>query len=142
MFRALSYPLILAMAVGPVLCCCTAGRALAAANTPPATPAPAQPVKSCCSHKQKPATPKPAPAKPEQCPCKDGAKKVQAVPTATSAADVNELLRAISLDSVNPGADAVERSEVADRELAGAAVLPPPFPSSSELLFAHHRLRC
>src|SRR5205823_645740 len=112
MFRALlTYPLIFAVAVGPLLCCCTAGRVLAAAvPTPvksprPETPAPTPRASAhaCCAHKHQPtpAEPKPtSPAPGSPCPCKDGATKIQAVQPTDTAAELTEHLRVVSLDPV------------------------------------------
>jgi hypothetical protein len=145
------------VAVGPLLCCCTAGRVLASVVPVPAEPqqsqsplpdVPAQRASthSCCAHKhqrtQKPAAPKPKPSKPgEQCPCKDGASKVQATPT-TSTPDLTEQLRVTSLDFVapEPGAAAFALSNGHDPGGAGFRALP--FLSSSDLLFSQHKLRC
>src|SRR4051812_25780825 len=82
--RALTYQLILAVAVGPLLCCCSAGKASAASpataeRVAPVPPPAARTAHACCSHKETPAKAderKPAPSKPGQptgkCPCKDG----------------------------------------------------------------------
>jgi hypothetical protein len=148
----LAYPLILALAVGPVLCCCTAGRVLGSSAPAPTNaqqPVPAsKPVASghsCCAHKhkkQQPASPKPAPSKPGQCPCKEGASKVQATPTPASVADQLDsswpaskdfLASTSGLDGLTPLAEGVSRS------CRGPSSL---FPSVSDLLFSHHRLRC
>jgi hypothetical protein len=156
MFRALlTYPLILAVAVGPLLCCCTAGRVLGSVvPTPANTPRPEAPVPSprasapsCCAHKhqndRKPAAPKPSPSKPGQpCPCKDGANKVQATQTAAPAVDWAEHLRVTSLDLVTPEFGAGSLSRLTSLDLGAAYGPPLPFPSGSDLLYAHHRLRC
>jgi hypothetical protein len=148
MFRALAYPLILAVAVGPLLCCCTAGRVLAAAKPPrPEAPGQGSRAHACCAHKQhapqKPADPKPAPAKPAHpCPCKDGAGKVQAVPAATPAADPNEHLRTVSLDLVAPASNTGLPGLAVSCEPGAACGPPTPFLSVSDLLFSQHRLRC
>ena len=148
----LAYPLILALAAGPLLCCCTAGRVLGAhapapENSPQSVPAtkPVASGHSCCSHKQekqKPATPKPAPAKPGQCPCKDGASKVQAAPTAPNPGDQLQHSRSIlshDFDST-AGPDArVSLVTGVNRTRCLSASL---FPSESDLLCSHHKLRC
>jgi len=156
MFRALlTYPLILAVAVGPLLCCCTAGRVLASAVPTPANaprpevpvPSPSALTPSCCAHKhqngRKPVAPKPTPSKPGQpCPCKDGANKDQATQTAAAGVDLTEHLRVTSLDFVAPEFGAGSLVRPAGRDLGAAYGPPPPFPSGSDLLYAHHRLRC
>src|SRR5215470_5590908 len=108
--RVLTYHLILAVAVGPLLCCCSAGRAAASPDTPVSSaPAPAEPVSSCCSHKRTPATAppaqKPAPAKPGQppgkCPCKDRAAKSELLQSDAVPFALATLLRTLALDSVS-----------------------------------------
>ncbi|HJZ53527.1 MAG TPA: hypothetical protein VKE74_01130 [Gemmataceae bacterium] len=151
MFRALlTYPLILAVAVGPMLCCCTGGRLVA--SPAPASPA-APPIPtiasthSCCAHKNlpHPAEPTgtdPKPADPDQpCPCKDRVAKVEAVQTATPSLDAADHFRIVSLDLILPVPcpESLTRPggswpDVRDR-LSGS-------PSASDLLYAHHKLRC
>ena len=148
----LAYPLIFALAVGPLLCCCTAGRVLgssapAPTNSPQSDPA-SKPIAAghpCCAHKQKkqqPASPKPSPFKPGQCPCKDGASKVQATPTAASGANQLEQSRPVSPDFLIPtsgGGLFAPLVEGVNTTRYGPACL---FPSASDLLFSHHKLRC
>jgi hypothetical protein len=156
--RALSYQLILAVAVGPMLCCCSAGKSLAGSpSTPPAsTSAPAHApaarvLHSCCSHKQH--TPaksdsgqKPAPAKPGQptgkCPCKDGAGKPQVAPTELTQTDLATFLRSLTFDTfvslVFPAAETVS----APARLGGGECLNSALSPTDELLHAHHNLRC
>jgi hypothetical protein len=142
----LAYPLIVAMAVGPLLCCCTAGRVLgshAPAPTNAQRPAPcAKPVASghsCCTHKQKKDKPaKPAPSKPGQCPCKDGASKVPA--TEATSSDQFEPARAVTLDYLVPTAGPERLVSFEEGvNCSGSARL---FLSVSDLLFTHHKLRC
>src|SRR5215207_3231433 len=118
--RSVTYLLILSVAAGPMLCCCTAGRLHAASPSHPestSSKAPSSRPKvshSCCSQKQrvtdaevgqKTSPTKPAPQKPtEKCPCKDkdSTDKAKVSPQASTSADVNSLLRlALSFDVVN-----------------------------------------
>jgi hypothetical protein len=148
MLRAvLTYPLIFALAAGPLLCCCTAGRALgshAFASTPSSAPVsnPATVGHSCCGHKKQKSPAHPRPAKPVQCPCKDGANKIQATQSTTSAADLLEKVRTASPDypvlAVMLAHDILP-AEGANRACHGPSSL---FPSAADLLFSHHRLRC
>jgi len=155
MFRTLLiYPLLLAVAFGPLLCCCTVGRALAAAlQTPaktsrPETPVPGSPalVHPCCAHKHqpahKPADPKPTPPDPGPCPCKDGANKVQATQPADTVAELTEYLRILCVDLVTPVSGAGLLAPVALRDGRTACGPPLSFLSPSDLLFAQHKLRC
>lgn len=155
--RALTYQLILAVAVGPLLCCCTGGRLLA-------SPAPRSPARAtashppthrvtspCCAHKHKPDAghgqggPKPAPSKPaDKCPCKDGTSKAKTAQTETLSPDVPTTLRSLTLDLLTPfltvGSTACPALPGADRDGSpggSAASL-----STADLLYAHHNLRC
>lgn len=154
--RALTYQLILAVAVGPLLCCCTVGKSLA---SPPSTPyhssprTPAERVShSCCSHKHGPAKsdsdPKPAPTKPghptDKCPCKDGGSEPQTTQVEPTQSDVATFLRSLTLDTVAPFdvptsfVDVVSGLGGLDRRIdIGAPTL-----TTAELLYAHHMLRC
>lgn len=155
--RALTYQLILAVAVGPLLCCCSAGKVLA--GSPPArtaqqttqtSHAPVERVShSCCSHKRTPSKPdsdhKSSPAKPGQhdgkCPCKDGGGKqtVQAEPAQTSA---TTFLRTLALDApvlfVFPAVPVtLAVAGLDDASRTGRFTSP-----TGEILYAHHNLRC
>jgi hypothetical protein len=145
----LTYQLILAVAVGPMLCCCSAGKSLAAVASAQRR-VPAEPASSCCAHKSAPAkhTPaeKPNPAKhgepTEKCPCKDGSGKppaVQADPTPAALA----ALKLLALDDIAV-TFALPNVTCAPAGFgphtsggAGAAHL-----TTSALLYAHHKLRC
>ena len=154
--RALTYHLILAVAVGPLLCCCSTGKASAgstATGAPVSAPAsarvPAERIShACCSHKHTAPKPEPgqkhAPATPrqpaEKCPCKDGSGKpqLQAEPTQT---DLAAFLRALAFDVVAPFVlpqvtEAVP--EAAHRTTERCLDSSP----TDELLYAHHKLRC
>lgn len=159
--RALTYQLILAVAVGPLLCCCTTGRLLAAPAPRPAAPAPTshapsgapRPAHSCCSHKHKPAKPEanrghadpnPAPSEPgEKCPCKDGTSPAKTAQTETLSPDTSTVLRALTLDLVGPvlaldaACPAQPGADLDGTRAWNAAPL-----STADLLFAHHNLRC
>jgi hypothetical protein len=148
--RALTYQLILAVAVGPLLCCCSA-KASTAADAAVSAPdrVPAERIAhACCSHRHAPAKSdggqKPAPAKPQQpaekCPCKDGSAKpqLQAEPTQTALA---AFLRALALDAVAPFVlpAVTEAAPEAAHRTTGRCLDPSP---TDELLYAHHKLRC
>lgn len=148
MLRAvLAYPLIFALAAGPLLCCCTAGRALGShASSLSSAPASKSATvgHSCCGYKkQKSKThPKPAPSKPGQCPCKDGTNKFQATQSTTTASDLLEQVRTAGPDypiqavTLALGVLHAERANRARNEPSSL------FPSAADLLFSHHRLRC
>src|SRR5262245_24986325 len=150
MFRALlTYPLILAVAFGPLLCCCTTGRVSAApAPSPsPRTETPTQRLHACCAQKhqptEKPTSPKPTPTSPGQpCPCKDGSDRVQAVGPTTAAPELTAHLRVVSLDLIQPASATGLHSlaGLGDPGIAWGSLLT--FLSPSDLLFAQHRLRC
>jgi hypothetical protein len=144
----LTYQLVLAVAVGPMLCCCSAGKSVASA---PATEfrAPADPASSCCARKSAPAkhTPaeKPSPAKhrepTEKCPCRDGSGKLPAAQTDPTPAAI-AALKLLALDSVAPftlpnATEAPADSGPHAPAAAGARLL-----TTSALLYAHHKLRC
>src|SRR5690606_25931325 len=109
--------LILAVAVGPLLCCCTTGKVLASApSDSPRDPAPVKPTSPCCAHKQSHSKPahekKQTPEKPAQpdkkCPCKDGTEKAALTQSDSAQAPLSDFLRTLALDSVVPfGAPAV-----------------------------------
>ena len=154
--RALTYQLILAVAVGPLLCCCTAGRLLAkSVPQTPAAPAPV-PVKTaltCCAHKKaahSEETPtasdsKPAPSKPgDKCPCHDPSGKVEKIAAEAAAVDVSAALRSLSLGVLAPFAVfAIHTSH--DLTITGWSFIRRPGAtglSASDLLYVHHNLRC
>lgn len=161
--RVVTYLLILTVAAGPMLCCCSAGyvhsapvlgKVLSAGG---AAEQPSEAAHSCCSHRhrtaarddaQKPQQTKPAPQQPaKKCPCKDkdSADKTKAAPTESAAADVAALLHLAQFADAGPvpvpafvSPCAQELKCSADpRRGPGAAGL-----STDQLLFAHHNLRC
>ncbi len=156
MRRMLTYQLILAVAVGPLLCCCTAGRVLAMSLPQPATdpaPVPVKAAHACCAHKQKGAQvdeatavsdSKPAPSQPaDKCPCHDPSGKVEKIVPEAAPVDTTASLRSLSLDLIAPlAAFAIHTSNdlgitdwffIRGPGLAGL--------SASDLLYAHHNLR-
>jgi hypothetical protein len=157
--RVLTYQLILAVAVGPLLCCCTSGRLLASHTEPVGSAAPlSTPVspkvtQSCCAHKHKPvrpssdrghSDPKPAPSKPgEKCPCKDDSTKSYWVVAETISTDTTTFLRTLAFDfvatflTVESTSCLNQVSQDADCPRGSNASL-----STADLLFAHHNLRC
>jgi hypothetical protein len=136
--RVLTIYLAFLTVAAPCLCCCTAARALAAEHSSKADPRP-----SCCRHDVTPEpTPIPStPAPQDRCPCRDHAEKpIQAVDSVTS--DL-VFLRA-ALQEIFVGAVAIVPPvlipEVVDQ--ANSQLLREPWPSATDLLHAHHRLRC
>lgn len=161
--RALIYQLILAVAVGPLLCCCSAGKLLA--NSPPLSGTPASshshgPTErvshSCCSHKHQPANPgqNPAPSKKsdpskpghpaDKCPCKDGGGEPQATQADSALTGVSTFLRTLTLDPVAPFISPTIGETVASCVGGRDGRRCPPHHSltTAELLYAHHNLRC
>lgn len=155
---ALTYQLILAVAVGPLLCCCTAGKTLASAPHQPAAPqsvgvrAPSDAAShSCCAHKRtapKPAPEqKPAPAKPdapsEKCPCKDGAGKAQFANAESAQTVLSTYLRTLTLDIFFSFAPLSAVEVVSETITPAGEWFFGHAPSLTEqLLYAHHNLRC
>ena len=152
--RALTYQLILAVAVGPLLCCCSAGKSLAgppSAASPASSPAraPAEPVfHSCCSHKHAPAKSdsgqKPAPAKPghpTKCPCKEGGDK-QAVQVEPAQTAVTTFLRTLAFDAPVLFVCPVVLVTLAVAGLDDASRTGRFTSPTGEILYAHHNLRC
>lgn len=159
--RLLTYQLIFAVAVGPLLCCCTTGRLLASCSQPvgsaPSTVTPDPTVRTtstCCAHKHEPAKPipdrghsdpQPVPSKPgEKCPCKDGLATSNMVQTESVSPEVTTFLRALSFDLAAPFAllDFAARLAPLAQEFpvdpgSNASTL-----STADLLYAHHNLRC
>ncbi|MCE9562393.1 MAG: hypothetical protein K8U57_10095 [Planctomycetes bacterium] len=151
---ALTYQLILAVAVGPMLCCCSAGKMLAASPSPHNTLGssvngpPAERVShSCCSHKHQSPAEKSTPSKPDQpkdkCPCKDGSDKAPTTQAESAQPDVSTFLRILTFDH-NPSfaPSGVEAVAYCVRELDGRWGGGHPLLTTSELLYTHHNLRC
>lgn len=159
MFRTvLAYHLVLAVAVGPLLCCCTVGKALANAPVAPARTHPISPrvsvasaSHSCCAHKRSAPKPsgenKPAPAKPAtppgKCPCKDAAGKADVTTAEPTQSSVSLVLRALTLDTFFsfaplPAPDVVPEAPAGSGGWRSARTSSP----TEELLYAHHNLRC
>ena len=158
--RALTYQLILAVAAGPLFCCCTTGQLFASpsqqsgpASTSHSSVRTARITSPCCAHKHQPAKSKqdrghsdhkPAPSKPgEKCPCKDGSGQSEKIQTEVTSADASTLLRALTADLVVPFAVVGGTScsiqsghEYAASRGSNASL------STADLLFAHHNLRC
>jgi hypothetical protein len=150
--RVLSYHLVFALAAGPLLCCCTAGRALASAMSAPFTMSdlrqgsPTIHAESpCCVLKKfgKKGNTGRKPSEPNHCPCKGGngqQVKIQPETTSTDATPTRVLALDYSAAYVFAGVDAaisLGRSE--SRTGCGTSLFCPP---TLDLLFAHHNLRC
>ena len=145
MFRlVLIHQLVLAVLVGPMLCCCTAARLGHDASAGQWSDAPSG-RKPCCGGRDSSAPGSHAPgeqrpSEPPKCPCKDGPAKVVAVPEApVSSADAVTLLTAglvtlelpVGLDATLGAARSAPRFDNRSSSL-----------STADLLFAHHNLRC
>jgi len=148
MFRlVVIHQLVLSLLAGPMLCCCTTARLGHDATPDSRTSASADRPrrKHCCVQSPKPTDagrPRPSgeqPDDPAKCPCKDASANaaVSGVP-AGSAHTLGLLLAGmITLDLPDPMvalSDAIHSS--AQFEVRSCS------PSTADLLYAHHRLRC
>lgn len=153
-----SYQLIFALAVGPLMCCCTTARLFAAPADKTAahqlTVTKVQGCSSCCAHKHQPNKStddrgridhKPVPAKPtEKCPCKGGTCKPATIQSEVTSADAATVLRTLTVANVLPfasvgGTCCLVQAVMDFAYLRGANTA---YPSTADLLFAHHNLRC
>lgn len=156
MFRQLlTYQLIVAVAVGPLLCCCTTDRLLASATAhlgsaglPTQAPVSAANTHSCCSHKHHSPTPDssdhaPDPSKaPVKCPCKDGTETPRAVPVEATSADVSTILLSLDPSSLSAFVSTIPCPSQCGHKLLSYRVWNSALPSTDDLLYAHHNLRC
>lgn len=147
MFRlVLIHQLVLSLLVGPMLCCCTATRlGLDAGSVSKSASSTVKPERrSCCgtqkSDGQAQKAPGHKPGDPTKCPCKDGSGKTITVPEVTSA-QVDSITQFASplaaLDvplSLVVVADASRSGQRFDHTSSSL--------STSDILFAHHKLRC
>ena len=156
--RVLTYQLILAVAVGPLFCCCTTGQLVASSKTVvPASMSPSATSSTritspCCAHKhQKPSSGRgqsdqnPTPSKPSgKCPCKDDSGKTETIQTGVASADVSTFLRVVTLDlnaTFAVGFCTSCTSEYwLERSSAQGSIAS--LLSTDDLLFSHHKLRC
>lgn len=145
MFRlVLIHQLVLAVLVGPMLCCCTAARLGHDPVTTHSSNTESGP-KTCCggrdssSHESQTPGDK-QPTAPAKCPCKDGPVKALAAPTTSDATTdtivslstgLVALYLPVSLDDAYGTDHALPRSDDRSSSL-----------STADLLFAHHNLRC
>jgi hypothetical protein len=154
-WRVLSYHLVFTLAAGPLLCCCTVGRALASTMVVPvstsdfrqATPT-IHAESPCCALKKNAANKgstgqKPSGQNPtDHCPCKGGSQqvKIQSEITSTDASQT----RVLALDtSAVFGFDGVAVALPQSRpECRADFGTNSSLPSTFDLLFAHHNLRC
>lgn len=130
--------LVLSLALGPVLCCCTATRLSQGptADARPTTSNTGSPRKSCCAPPAKPADgDRRAPTGPVECPCKNASADATApeVPAGPAALHFDAPTRAFALPS--------ERAPSARRAAPPFALRSSSMPAS-DLLDAHHKLRC
>jgi len=146
---ALTYQLILAVLVGPLLCCCSAGKSQAASPAPVRAPV-ERGVTSCCSHKKAHAksehAPKQAPAKPtqpaEKCPCHSDAGKARVVLPEPGPTALSTLSLALSLDALAPLEVLADAVFASCADSSSGPSCPRARLTTSELLYAHHNLRC
>lgn len=149
MFRlVLIHQLVLALLVGPMLCCCSAARLghHSGSTSRTSTPVEKAPRKHCCGGEQKsPDGDRKAPGDqkpggPANCPCKDAPAKVASVPEAPSASSD-------SLTFLSAGVSLFDLPLTLDGPAHGARPAPhfdlrSSSVSTADLLFAHHNLRC
>lgn len=144
MFRVvLIHQLVLAVLVGPMLCCCTTAR-LGHEPSRPSQSGDGSIPKHCCGGSKSSESGQPAPGgkpvEPEKCPCKIAPQTAVAMPEqAASAADTLTQLTAglATLDHPitlhGPALSGRPTSFVAAR----SSTL-----STDDILYAHHNLRC
>ncbi len=149
MFRlVVIHQLVLSLVVGPMLCCCTAARLGHDANPVSRTTHSGDTShrKPCCGQGQKqvdggrqvPAGD--TPSDPTKCPCQKGSAKAAVAPNpAPGSADALHLLgAAVPTDGLPVPFDGLIGAPPPNGRIgAGSAFL-----STSDLLFAHHKLRC
>ena len=158
--RVLTYQLILAVAVGPLFCCCTPGRLVASASSLPSSSKPASqsitPIarlsSPCCAHKHQPAKTNsdrghsdqnPAPSKPSgKCPCKDDSGKSEKIQTGVASVDVSIFLRTVTLDLNATFVDCTSCQSQFGHVCCTAPWAYASLLSTDDLLFSHHKLRC
>ena len=141
------FQLVLSLTVGPTPCCCTAARL---AHGPAANPrATAEgdrgPRKSCCAppkdaagDERAPADP--TPAAPAKCPCKDAPAPDAIAAEATAGSPASPLLLDAAPEAFPPPspAERTPNARPATAEFDGRTSAP----STADLLYAHHNLRC
>ncbi|VTR95383.1 unnamed protein product [Gemmata massiliana] len=153
--RALTHCLIFAVVVGPLLCCCSAGKVSARSSTSTSTALPdrlsIESTSSCCAHKRAPAkaehTEQSAPQKPaaptEKCPCKSATDQSQTVQSEPTQSDLSTFLRLLALDvsalldGPSTGDIALVLSGTSGERATDSSRL-----TTADLLYAHHNLRC
>lgn len=140
------HQLVLSLLVGPMLCCCTTARLGHDGTARTASPAGQPKTHSCCGHTPTPndsGSPEQGgnqPASPAKCPCKEAPAPVATAPPPTPAsADSLSILAAGTVQLDLPAAlfDCSECVQTAPRFDHRTSSL-----STSELLYAHHNLRC
>lgn len=144
MFRfVLIHQLVLALLVGPMLCCCTAAR-LEHEPSRTSQPDDKSKPKHCCGESQSSDTGRSAPgdkpAEPEKCPCKIAPQADVAMPEqAVSAADVLTQIVAglATLDHpVTLHMPALMGRPTTTFDTRSSTL------STDDILYAHHNLRC
>jgi hypothetical protein len=158
--RVITYQLILAVAIGPLVCCCTTTQLLAATAQQPSSrtshshSSKARVTSPCCAHKHERSKSKhdrghsdhkQAPSKPaEKCPCKDGSGKTEQIQAEVTGTDASSVLRTLTSDLVLTFAVGGGTSCPAQLGLGSATSRGPnaSLPSTDDLLYSHHNLRC
>jgi hypothetical protein len=147
MFRVvLIHQLVLSLLVGPMLCCCSAAHLGRANGTSTRQAQSGEPARSgCCESKRHPPEQKPTvpgkskPGEPSKCPCKDAPAKEIAAPVAPSGtADLPIVVASGYLNfELPPTIDGMKGDLRAPRFDHRSSSL-----STSDILYAHHNLRC
>lgn len=151
MFRVVViHQLILSLLVGPMLCCCTVARlGHESVSTNSGDARPASNLRTCCgdakqSHSDDPTNShKQSPGNKPQCPCKADHTNVVDVVAPDAPSTVAGLVNVAS-DHALPIPSLVDLHRLPFGETVSAIDRrdQTSFTSTSELLYAHHKLRC
>lgn len=137
------HQLVLALLVGPMLCCCTALKLGHDANQHSALGSSSEPT-PCCSHDQKSDQGDHPDGRnqgePAKCPCKDAPQQITAVSETTTSPVDGSYVFASSVFFV--AAPVLTEVPTGLTRSLSASALPSSSISTADLLFAHHNLRC
>lgn len=145
MFRlVLTYLLVLSLVAGPMLCCCAVAR-FGHESHAATTSAVTKPARKHCCGESPPAqggghkAPGKKPTEPGKCPCKDGGSKVVSAPEASpfTTEALSLLSSALAVGESVSLVSVVVPDRPAPRFDHRSSSL-----SASDLLYAHHNLRC
>lgn len=135
---------------GPWFCCCTTTRLLA--RLAPSAPTDAQPRAQCCCHAHSASTVAPCQTRPgapaqapprHNCPCGQNARDTLALPSARSpGSEIETLSRLLALVPSVGGLVMDTWNSLDPADLSGPLDIGSPFLTASDLLRAHHLLRC